>query len=350
VTIRRNKCLLCHRKLEPVEGSLEFLQAHPQVDDCEVVYTDAWGVAVEVEEQPEAEQPAPIEPGDEIVFSIYPFVEDVIEEIFASYQLQRQGGASTGRGWTAVSIFQRCPYLWKRRYIDEARPAILIESPARAVGTLIHAFLAAYYTSMMEESPYRVITPEILYDRLILKANPELVKEGWRVFSAYRLWYQNEKLIPLAIEYDLKDPRTGDSCRYDLIAYLEEPSGGLLPGTYNIEHKSGSRFDHNFLEGWQNDGEVIGQNALWKMLGLDKRFGALRGTIVNLLGKQKEPKFHRTFVAPDSWRIQSHLDDLRRWEGLLNLARSAKSFPRARGNCIGRYGMCDWYEHCASND
>ncbi len=197
---------------------------------------------------------------------------------------------------------------------------------------------------------YASLTPEHLYDRLRMKANPEFVAEAWRVYSAYQLYYRDEPIKPLAIEHDLRDPRTGESCRYDLIAFLDRELPGYLPGTYIVEHKTASRFDYDTLEGWANDGEVLGQVMLWQRLGLDKRFGELKGVMVNLLGKQKEPKFHRTLVAPSTWQVEQHKKDLPRWDALISLCRSANNFPRARAGCIGRYGRCDSYDHCHSGE
>ncbi len=343
--IRSNRCLLCQRELEPFGNGL---QKHPDADDCEVLYTDAWGIAVDVEIV-EVEEP-PVESNEPIFIQTFPYVDEVLRDIFAEHGLGYLGGQSSGRGWSSISTFQRCPYLWKRRYLDNAQPIIAVESPSLAVGTLIHVFLALHYAAMVPDHPHAVLTPEMVKDRALVRANPAFVQEAWRVFISYRLYYKGEIITPLAIEYDLRDPRTGESCRYDLIAYIDRQLHGITPGTYIVEHKSSDRFDNNFLEGWPNDGEVIGQVALWQKLGLDKRFGPLKGTIMNLLGKQKVPRYHRTYVSPDSWRVRSHLQDLQRWEGLINLAKSSDTFQRARANCINRYGRCTWYEHCASED
>jgi hypothetical protein len=343
--IRRSRCFLCGRDLEPLERGL---QRHPQAADCEVQYTDAWGISVELDEQ--SDEPtidvgriAPEDGG--IVLQRYPFVDDVLVEAFESYGMPRLGGKSSGMGWTSFENYQRCPYLYKMRYVENRPAIVLVESPSRAIGSLIHAFLALYYRGMMEgvDGP----TVEEVYERVRNKADPTVVAEAWRVFEAYTWYYQGEEIIPLAIEYDLKDPRTYESCRLDLIAFFPTEALGRRPGTYNIEHKSASRFDQDTIDGWQCNGEVLGQVALWKRLGLDKRFGELKGTIVNILGKQKEPKFHRTLVAPSSMQLAQHLQDLKRWEGLMNLSRSMDTWPRARNGCIGRYGRCDYYDHCA---
>jgi hypothetical protein len=354
------RCLLCKRKLAPI-GDGVF--KHAKAADCLVRFADRWGVSIdEALAALEGREP---EPDPEPIFSvegmiIFPSVEEVCSEVFASAGLQRLGGQSSGRGWTSVSIYQRCPYAWKRRYIDDSRPFITgIEPPARAIGTLVHTFLAIYYSRMI--IPDYPVTPESMYDGLMLKANPELVREGWRLFRAYALYYQHENIQPLAIEHDLKDPRTGESCRYDLIAFMPEDevgSGvrrdGLIPGTYQLEHKTAGRFDDATLDGWANDGEVIGQMMLWERLGLDKRFGPIRGTIVNIIGKHKEtargggPQFHRTLVAPASWQTAQHQRDLRSWEAQIKTSLASGHFPRARGGCINRYGKCDHWNHCAT--
>lgn len=348
--IKRSSCLLCTRDLEDCGSGI---QKHPQVEDCLVTFTDALGVAIDdvvLEELANLADPAyQLDDDDDISFQLFQPVDQAIKETFESSGLERLGGMSSGRGWSSISLFQRCPYAWKRRYLVPLEAGINIEQEGLAVGTLIHAFLALYYSGMMDER-FAVLTPEIMYERLRLKANPEFVFNAWRVFQAYVLYYSNEVITPLAIEYDLRDPRTNESCRYDLIAYFPVEQGQRRSGTFIVEHKSAGRFDYPTLHGWPNDGEVLGQVALWKRCGLDKRFGELRGVIVNILGKQKEPQFHRTIVAPTAWQTDAHLDELKRWEGLIQLSRSTDNFPRARAGCITRYGLCSEFEHCASND
>lgn len=349
--IKRNTCFLCGIELEPVIHSIAR-QKHPEVSDCNVVYTDDFGIYVEfddsinpVEDFPEASSAEPEE--GVITLQRYPPVDDVLADIFDEAKLARLGGASSGKGWSSFSLWQRCPRAWRRRYLDQSRSVLWTESPSLAIGTLVHVFLALYYTGMMaEDNPFRSLTPEIVYERLRQRADPAFVSEAWRLFVSYAIYYKHEQIIPLAIEHDLRDPRTGESCRYDLIAYIPEERPGMLAGTYAFEHKTASRFDWPTLNGWQNDGECIGEVALWQRLGLDKRFGELRGLVVNIIGKQKEPRFHRTTVAPSGWQVDQHLRDLTRWEGLISLAKSTNSFPRARGNCIGRYGACDYWDEC----
>lgn len=124
----------------------------------------------------------------------------------------------------------------------------------------------------------------------------------------------------------------------------------MVPGTYVVEHKTAGRFDDATLDGWRNDGEVLGQITLWKRLDLDAIFGPLRGVMVNIIGKQKIQQFHRTVVSVQSWQSEQHTEDLRHWQGLKQLMISNGIFPRSRANCIGRYGKCVQWSHCSGDE
>lgn len=344
---KRSRCLLCGIDLEPLKH--HPVQRHPKVDTCFVRFTDAWGVCLTDKEAAIAEAliDDPVDPQPDIgLFDVYPPVDFVLGQFFDGLGLARLGGASTGKGWSSYAVAQRCFYLYRQRYVLKAQDPIGGESEALAIGTAMHAFLALHYASKLGAYP----APEACRDFLLGRANPEYVNEAWRVFSAYRLFYtfDDQDLRPLAVEYDLKDPRTGESCRYDLIGFYKRSTPMRPAGTYVFEHKSSGRFDWDAIEGWANDGEILGEAALWKKLGMDKLFGPLRGVVVNILGKQKEPKFHRTVVAPGSLMIDAHFDDLRRWDALIASAKATNSWPRSRANCINRWGRCDWWEHCAA--
>jgi intein/homing endonuclease len=224
----KTNCLLCDAPLEPSDDDN---QTHPETDDCLVRLTDSWGVAID--ESIDCTMP-PSEPF-QLNLAIFPFMDEVLGEIFAHAGVPRLGGQSTGMGWSNVSTFQRCPFLWKEKYLLKKKPTMLVESPALAVGTLIHVFLAVHYTRMIDA--HYPLTPEDIYDQTKCKANPQFVEDAWRVFTAYRIFYNSENIQPLAIEHDLKDPRTGESCRFDLIAYFPESIAGRPAGTAIVEHK-----------------------------------------------------------------------------------------------------------------
>jgi hypothetical protein len=105
------------------------------------------------------------------------------------------------------------------------------------------------------------------------------------------------------------------------------------------------------LNGWKNDGEIIGLVDLYERIHMWRRFGPLQGVCVNLLGKQQVPQFERTYIFPSKRLVRDHRRGLQVWSAMLDLAKASDHFPRARAACITRYGgLCDHYDHCAQED
>jgi intein/homing endonuclease len=224
----KTDCLLCGVALTTVTADL---QEHPETPDCDVRHTDAWGVAI----TKAADGKLALQDPDQLDISTFPFVDEVLGEIFEAAGVSRLGGISSGRGWSSFSTFQRCPHAWNKRYQLKVKPTFFVESPALAIGSLIHTYLAVHYIRMMDAS--YPLTPEAIFEKARRAANPQFVDEAWRVFIAYRMFYINEVIQPLAVEYDLRDPRSNESCRFDLVAFFPDSIAGRAPGTYVIEHK-----------------------------------------------------------------------------------------------------------------
>jgi hypothetical protein len=355
-------CLLCKRPL--AETTLPYLLIHDEADDCLVRVTDTYGVSVDHkwevvgddifyrDQRDEGSAPEPVDDDDAVVIAQFYPIDEALVRVFKEQGLERLGGRSTGSGWSNISLFQKCPYAWKRRYLE---PLVVenfglhVEIDALAIGSLVHAYLAVHYLRMIV--PNYPLTPEDINQRVReWGCNPFIFSEAWRVFTAYRIYYQHDKIVPFEIEFDLRDPRNNDSCRFDMIAYLPEDRPGMLAGTWAFEHKTAAKFDVNTLEGWHGNGEILGQVMLWERLGLDRRYGPLRGVVANLLGKQKSPEFHRTIVAPTSFTVKQHADDLKRWNGAIAVAKATNNFPHSRNNCIHGYMRCDLWSHCNSGE
>jgi hypothetical protein len=272
-----------------------------------------------------------------------------LHQVFKAYEVPRLGGASGDLGWSSFSTYQRCPYLFKRLYIDglryvEERPPNYIE-----IGSAVHAFLAVYYQQFID--PAYPLTPEILNKALLdAGCDAAVLMEAWRLWAGYALFYEQDFITPLAVEYHVVDSETKESARYDLIAKVEKADSRFPAGTYVVEHKTTGRFDTATLDGWQNDGEVIGQIMLWQRLKLTRKFGKLTGVMMNIIGKQRQQQFHRTLVVPQRWQIKQHANDLRMWQGMRLFMMAGGIFPRARANCVSRYGMCSQWDHCAHRE
>lgn len=367
---RIKRCLLCGDKL--AASSVTWLWLHPASEVCSVKLADDLGVCVDdryeladdgqiYEREATADQQLATMLGQtpqldpnlgEVTFIEKPYVASdyVAQQIFDNAGVPRLGGASGDRGWSSISTFQRCPYLWHMRYNVAPRVrgdvAPLAGPEALEVGGTTHTFLALYYQRQID--PEYPITPEAMRDGLIAGyANPDYVVESWRLYEAYRVRYADDVFRPLAVEYRLVDPKTGRSCRYDLVAALDEPHPGLLPGVYLIDHKTASRFDYATLNQWRNDGELLGQWELYEKLKLEKRFGPLAGLCANIIGKQKEPKFERVFVNPTRALLRDHRRSVAVWSAMIDYAKTTGTFPRARGMCSAKGVLCENFEHCS---
>ncbi|HEX7094920.1 MAG TPA: PD-(D/E)XK nuclease family protein, partial [Acidimicrobiales bacterium] len=281
----------------------------------------------------------------EIVYlsSAYVSAELVVDVLFENAGVPKLGGASGDRGWSSVSTFQNCPYRWKRVYVDGCREAAVPGAPgpkSLEVGSLVHVLLAIYYSKIID-STYP-LEPESFREALLKgHVTPEHVTEAWRLYEAYTLYYAHDDFVPLAVEYHLVDPRTSRSCRYDVIMRKEKPSSGLLPGTYLFDHKTMSRMDSYALSQWRNNGELIGQWELYEKLKLERRFGELVGMCANIIVKTKDPKFERAWIRPSDALLRDHRKSLAVWSAQMDLAKATNQFPRARANCVGKYGLCD---------
>lgn len=304
-----------------------------------------------------------------VALTTYTNHEEAINMMFDDFKVPKLGGASGDLGWSSFYSFQRCPYLWKRNYLDGERfdntnlPMPLI------VGSLLHLFLALRYQIQIDL--VYPINPDSAFEELKQRnVHLEALREAWRLFETYRLFYESETkfLTPLAVEYHTVDPRTKESCRYDLIAtvngdkapliidasqtdnYKEPVMVDLPTGAVIVEHKTTSRRDDSSLTGWINDGEVIGQVMLWNRLKLYRKFGPLQGVIINLLGKQQVPSMDRVFVPVNRTQSRQHTKDLKFWQAFRQLCLAQDHFPRARANCINRWGKCTQWKHCTGED
>lgn len=366
-------CALCSATLVASPYATLFL--HTESAQCKVVITDALGVCVDdvyyiaddgqiyQHEVPVVGTPAPVEFGggifiDGIAVNVpdgagYLSVDSATQKLFASIEQPYLGGSSGSRGWSSISTFQRCRYLWKNQY-GSGRSAINPDTPgpdALEIGSLVHLFLAIHYSQRI--NPLYPIDPEQAKRFLALApVTPATLETAWQLFDAYRVyWGDEEWMKPLAVEELAVDPRTGFSCRWDLIFEVVKPYENMLPGVYVCNHKTGSANSQVMREQWMNDGQVLGEIDLYQRLGFHKRFGALRGNCINLIIKTKVPQFLRSIVLPQKRVLTDHHKSLKIWDAEMRVAEATGSFPRSRAACITKYqGFCPLFQHCAGGD
>jgi hypothetical protein len=272
-------------------------------------------------------------------------IDQALAKAFALLKEPVMGGA-TGQGWSRYRDLQTCPYLFYAKHVRHIDPGD--GSPARSVGAVAHAFLALYYKGMMvADTP----EPGALCDLLLqVGALPSVVNEAWRCFEAYANHWESipDYLEPLAVEQLATDPETGNTCRYDLIARVQDhaKASGVFPGVYIVESKFVGRLDQGNVEGWHLDGEVIGQAMIWPKARLTKKYGPLQGIIMNLTIKTKVVGFERIVVQSPTRHLKRQSRDLAVWRAHEQMYRATGTWPRSLASCIGRFGLCDYFYHC----
>ncbi len=285
-------------------------------------------------------------------------LDDALEGFFEEAGVPRPGGPS-GKGWSSRSELQACPYRYYLQRVAPPRLAARIladarKSPALEIGSLFHQLLAHHYLARLpgkDQEFWLKLTEESDTFLQYLRekgVSGEVIQEARRLYEAYTMRYESDYLRPVAVEARFEDDH-GLSCRFDLLAEVIDNPLGIPKGLWNVEHKTCSRFDDATLTGWQSDGEILGQMLVFDRLKLHRRFGPLQGVIVNLISKTKVPGFHRTFVPIRKKALRQHAKDLKVFEAVENVYRATGTWPRSRAACIGRYGKCQFFDHCATS-
>jgi hypothetical protein len=278
-------------------------------------------------------------------------MNDALDIAFEKLGIETLGGAS-GHGWSRYRDLQKCPYKFYLKHVAK-RPKDNSPAPgALETGSAFHALMAVYYQRQIDfdagkEEP--VAEAGVLCDELIVAGgNPNYINEAWRIFEAYANFYEarHDYLIPLAVERWTQDVNGPDTCRYDLIAKVEDTTAPVLPGIWIVEHKSSSRLDRAVTEGWHLDGEIIGELMIYKRARLNRVYGKLAGIIVNVITKTKVPNFHREIVSPPAAQMRRQVKDLRVWRATEAVYASTNTWPRALASCWDRYGPCEFFEEC----
>lgn len=360
-------CVACKVVLQSSTHDLLYL--HPASSVCRVRVTDHHGVSLDHRFEVDTNDgqiydlapPREVTPREEIVAAfkafggeVYTSFDTAVNELFDGHGLPRLGGASGGSGWSAYQTLQRCPHLYKRKYIDRetdpyAPPVedVKVSSPALEIGSMVHLYIACYYQRMIDAG--YPLTPELCNEFFLEKGlNPESTEVSWKIFTGYRSHYANDAVRPLAVEHLAVDPRTKQSCRYDLIVEVLEHTTDYPKGVYNLDIKTASREDYVTLHGWHGNGEIIGQMDLYQRLRLDLRFGPLAGSLIGLCFKTKVPKFKRVYVPVREWQLERHRQDLNYWDASRAMYKSLGVWPRARAACTTHFGLCSEFDACSA--
>ncbi len=281
-------------------------------------------------------------------------MNEAIDAAFKFFGCETLGGASAD-GWSKMSDFQRCRYRYYLKHelgavaVDPTDQNLKIPSPpALEVGGLYHAAMALHYARRLPEG-YPGCQKDLPPPMDFLEKIEELRAEYNNVALARRLYYGYSEfygpeldLHPVAVE--LAAGTAGiHTCRYDTLVWEE----GTL---WNLEHKTAAAETVDVMESWWLDGEIIGQYYAWRLSGLDKVFGPLTGTIINLAFKSSPATYRRLKVIVPPQVIDQYIED--RMAGNVDRERCRRSgrWPRSLQGCLSRYDRCAFWAHCRDAD
>lgn len=332
-------------------------------------------------------------------------IDEAIDKVCEQNGWPLLGGPS-GKGWSYWSTSQLCPRLFQVTYEgnrDEKRRQETagggVPMPLQ-VGALFHTLTALHYAAEMGEQsivapnrgglcslefrgPGRVKlwpstpdAPEQLLNALKAMCGADedvedaiaadgqavlpdaggapapsllVVLEAERLFDAHtRHWGKIEDMNPLAVEWFAEDTALGYTCRYDMIARVGDNDPYIPPGLYDVERKSTKWINEEYLEGWVLDGEPLGQIAIWKASGCEKKFGPLTGVVIDVVSKAKVPECRRIVLPADLAAAKTHTRWINYMKGQVALWRATNTYPQYFASCHGRYGRCANWNNCVT--
>jgi len=278
--------------------------------------------------------------------------------------LEIPAGGASPRGSTYYKTFQHCPREFYIRYVLGWVPTV--PSEALTTGLVWHYCLERYYRGIMSHQQKTRVQPTsaawlwggcnqgaaeayALIDKLMAAPGyHEIAQTVRRMLDAYLDVYdRQDKLRVLAVEETLEwhgtDPYT---CRADMI--VEDYIRG---GMWFWEHKSARAITDDLLAAYDMDLQILGE---WWLLDrvVDRTvYPPLRGVVINLATKAKEPKLHRHDVCPSPAHVRAFERTIGTRKVMLQAAAKC-GWPQWFGNCSGAargYSRCAYYELCQQN-
>ena len=135
---------------------------------------------------------------------------------------------------------------------------------------------------------------------------------------------------------------TGREFTYD--AEVEELHTMVVDGF--VTHNTATRDTPDVSENWWLDGEIVGQHYVYQKFGLDKLFGPLTSTIINITFKTIPVRFKRIEIVVPQDVIDAYAADRSHWNDVRNHCRNSNHWPRSLQGCVSRYDRCGYWNHC----
>lgn len=291
-----------------------------------------------------------------------------VDALLAKHYTEDQIGGPSPAGWHRISTLMRCP----RAVFHEQIEGLSSTRPKEGldIGTLLHACLARHYLTSGLETLRPIELVEAHY--------PEYAETARRVIEKLRKDFWPEEATRWAVrgveelhQAWVRGPlmfgkRQGErvrapiSCRCDLIIAEREPGqappprGPVSQGVYIVDHKFVQALRRSFITGFSMDGQLLMNALVWRKAKLERVYGPLRGFVVNVVTKAKEPRVERLRIAITEEDVDRFEEVISPWAAELEVRKKQPHknrqdrWPMNLAGCKGEY-TCDFFDLCESH-
>jgi len=256
----------------------------------------------------------------------------------------RSGGPSR-YGWHTRELGWRCPRAAAYVRNGQAGPGV---GKAAWIGSVVHEYLASYYTSRSSLEPRR--TPlehahwvDDVHHALIDEGYVEVADESRRLYDGYLVeygrddWYFRHGTV-VGVEEEISAVLPwGEPYSARLDMRIVGPSGTLV-----VDHKVTARRDSRFLSGWRVSPQMLGIQWLGRKLGWVRPINLSINGIIRI----QKPVYLRRDIT-------HHADAVRDWLRMMHYHHLLRRFAEAAGDppdfaqCYAGFQPCPFIDFCA---
>ena len=273
--------------------------------------------------------------------------------------------------WSTLELLQTCPRKFLLAVVERVRPTGY--DSALRIGVTVHTALEVFWRYVLyidgregggggRDDPAGLEAAveaalvgalRVIDEDPRIEAGDRLVAERVvRYFGLETAQDQVRRWVPLWIEgvlsVDLRGLLGGRGgaipweARPDLIVEEREGLLGGHPGVWVVDHKTASTVRPGAFTAYRQDGQALG-NVAAAILG---GWPDVLGFVPNLLGKESTPSFERGYVRPVRKLLSEFARTVRTWQAAYRGRCLADVWPRVHAACVGRYGLCSYYDPC----
>jgi len=256
------------------------------------------------------------------------------------------GGPSLN-GPHAVGAFSLCPQLHAFAHELHLRP--IVQKPAPAIGTLVHAGLAYYYAAGLAQRPeWFVYADGFEAIRVLGEATPEYRDTALNVFAAYLERYRDDTWHPVLVEHQfvVQFAHGPYSARTDLLAFDRATGEYVL-----VDHKILRSLSDSIPGKYATDRQMLTGLAISRACG----YNVSRVVINAGTREMPYPNFRRYDIPINAEAFARLGADTAYYIEAMARVRAAYPDPLNRPRnwdaCLNRaYGECEFYSLCTGRN